>query len=401
MPAGTRRLTSLVDFQLNRRGRWLQGVFSLAALGGLLVTAAQADVKPAAEAKVVDANKNPKAVLVTKAEDMQPYKYTVPHTNITFEMVPVTGGEFLMGSPADEPGRKANEGPQVKVKVSPYWIGKYEITWDEYEVWNLDLDVLRRTKLNLAGTDRDAASDAVTRPTKPYTDMTFDSGHDGYPATGMTPIAAMVYCQWLSAKSGHYYRLPTEAEWEFAARGGTKTAYSFGDDPKKLGDYAWFKENVSEDREVNYYRVGQKKPNPFGLYDMHGNVAEYCVDDYDEDYLKRLKKMADANGGVVVDPVNPPKTGELRTVRGGSWNKHWFGNAEELRSAARENSVPDDWKVQDPQEPQSVWYYTDGTHVGFRIVRPLHVPSLEDQKKKGFTPVIPEQARILQRVPEE
>ena len=143
-------------------------------------------------------------------------------------------------------------------------------------------------------TDRDKLADAIARPTKPYTDMTFGMGKDGYPAICMTQFAAKMYCKWLSAKTGRYYRLPTEAEWEYACRAGTTTAYSFGDDPTKLGDYAWYFDN-SDDK---YHKVGQKKPNPWGLYDMHGNVAEWVLDQYVPDTYKQFAgKLVDEPAG--------------------------------------------------------------------------------------------------------
>ncbi len=375
------------------RRHLMQAFAGLACCCIVTTSFAEESAKP----KFPDAAENPKVAEAKTVEEMKAYSQTIPGTTISFDMVPISGGEYLMGSPADEPGREEDEGPQVKVKVSPFWMGRHEITWNEYEIWNLDLDVLRREKLKLPSTDRDKLSDAVTRPTKPYTDMTFNSGHDGFPATGMTPLAAQMYCKWLSAKTGHYYRLPTEAEWEFAARGGTTTAYSFGDDPAKLGDYAWYVENSGLEREVNYHKIGLKKPNPFGLYDMHGNVAEYCLDEYDADWYQRLAKLAKGNNGVIINPLNVPRSEEGRVVRGGSWTQWYDGDPEYLRSASRFESMPEDWKIQDPQIPQSVWYYTDGTHVGFRIVRPLTPPSEEERLKLKLDPVVPEHARFLQR----
>jgi formylglycine-generating enzyme required for sulfatase activity len=304
-----------------------------------------------------------------------------------------------MGSSPGEKDRKDDEGPQHPVKMQPFWMGKYEVTWDEYELWCLDFDVFRREKLGLKPGERDVLADAVTRPTKPYTDMTFNSGHDGYPVTGTTPLAAMMYTQWLSAKTGHYYRLPTEAEWEYAARAGTTTAYSFGDDPAKLDEYAWHAGNAGLEREVNYHPIGTKKPNPWGLYDMHGNVAEWCIDEFEADWYQELAETAKQNGGIVQDPINPPTSPELRVVRGGSWTDLWDGTPEFLRCASRFCSDPESWKIQDPQIPQSVWYYTDGTHVGFRLVRPLVPPTKAEREKYHLDPVVPEHARILKRPP--
>ena len=200
--------------------------------------------------------------------------------------------------------------------------------------------------------------------------MTFGMGKEGYPAVCMTQFAAKMYCKWLSAKTGRYYRLPTEAEWEYACRAGTTTAYSFGDDPEKLGDYAWFADNSDE----KYHKVGKKKPNPWGLYDMHGNVAEWCLDQYVADRYKQLAGKAADN------PVVPVTKEYPQVVRGGAWTDE----APLLRSAARRGSSKD-WKAQDPQIPQSIWYHTDANFVGFRVVRPLRIPSAEEAARYDIT----------------
>ena len=219
-----------------------------------------------------------------KAE-MKAYKEKIPGTSVSFEMVPIPGGKFKMGSPKSEEDRSDDEGPQVEVNIEPFWMGKYEVTWDEYDVWSFNLDIQRRKLIGKKATPLDEKADAVSRPTKPYTDMTFDMGHDEYPAICMTQLAAKMYCRWLSEKTGHFYRLPTEAEWEYACRAGTTTAYSFGDDPSKLDDYAWHYENADD----AYHKVGKKKPNPWGLYDMHGNVSEWVLDQHSEKHYSTLK----------------------------------------------------------------------------------------------------------------
>ena len=233
------------------------------------------------------------------------------------------------------------------------------------------LDAQKRKLKNVEPTDREIRADAITQPTKPYTDMTFDMGRRGFPAICMTQHAAKMYCQWLSAKSGRYYRLPTEAEWEYACRAGTTTAYSFGDDPDKLDEYAWYVDN-SEDElgDFGYQKVGTKKPNAWGLFDMHGNVAEWVLDALDPSfYEKSAGKLAD-------NPLCAARQLYGRIVRGGSWDD----DAELLRSAARRVSEPA-WKQQDPQLPQSIWYHTDAIFVGFRVICPLSEPSAEEKKK--------------------
>ena len=316
----------------------------------------------------------PASVAKTEAE-MKPYAELIEHTDVTIEMVPIKGGKFLLGSPDGEKGRRADEGPQHEVEIGPFWMAKCEITWEAYEVWMSDLDIARRDALGFAVTPRDKFSEKfqLTQPTKPYTDMTFGMGKRGYPAICMTQHACRVFCDWLGAKTGRYYRLPTEAEWEYACRAGTTTAYSFGDDPAQLGDYAWYLANSSE----KYQKVGQKKPNPWGLHDMHGNVSEWCLDQFTADYYFKSKVAAAESGGPAKDPLAIPLKEYPRVVRGGSWDD----NPVRCRSAARVGSS-EDWKQQDPQLPQSIWYFTDALNVGFRIVRPLTEPSDAERAAK-------------------
>jgi formylglycine-generating enzyme required for sulfatase activity len=300
---------------------------------------------------------------VKTAAEMKPYKEIILDSDAEFEMLPIPGGKFLMGSPDSEEKRGDDEGPQHEVELSPFWMGKHEVTWDEYEVFMFQLDVARRKIDNREPTAADKAADASSKPTKPYTDMTFGMGKEKFPVICMTQYSAMKYCEWLSKKTGRYYRLPTEAEWEYACRAGTKTAYSFGDDASKLDDYAWHYENS----DGKYHEVGTKKPNPWGLFDMHGNVGEWTFDQYDEGFYAKSPSK---------NPLNPPKIVEPCVVRGGSWDD----DPELLRSAARVASTVD-WKQQDPQIPQSIWYYTDALFVGFRVVRPLEEPSAEEKEK--------------------
>ncbi len=262
----------------------------------------------------------------------------------------------------------------------------YEVTWDVYDNWASDLDVMLREHKQIKPTKRDELADVYQKaqPTPPYMDMSFGMGKRGFPAICMTQHAARTFCKWLSAKTGRYYRLPTEAEWEYACRAGTNTAYYFGDDPAELDEHAWYAGNLEEEK---YAKVGLKKPNPFGLYDMHGNAAEWVLDQFTEDGYT-------FEGFNQKNPLNIPKTLYPRVVRGGGWNQ----DAPMLRCAAREGST-EDWIQQDPQEPVSIWYLTDATHVGIRLVRPLHEPSEQEktQKWEASLPVMKERPTPIVR----
>src|SRR5581483_6564136 len=145
------------------------------------------------------------------AAGMKAYTDTIPGTKVTFDMVPIPGGTFVMGSPEGEAGHQPDEAPQHKVTISPFWMEKCELTWNEFELWMYPDE----NKSSEAGKD---VADAVTHPTKPSVEMSFGMGKIGFPAISMTQHAANTYCKWLSAKTGHFYRLPTEAEWEYACR---------------------------------------------------------------------------------------------------------------------------------------------------------------------------------------
>jgi len=350
--------------------RWF--IFVVAILMGGVVFSADA-VRPS-RAHRIEPLRIPDSEASVESE-MKPYVEIIEQTDATIEMVPIRGGTFLMGSPDSELDRRDDEGPQHQVEVAPFWMGKHEITWDAYEVWGDELDILRRKVIKSPASPRDEVADAVTRPTEPYTDMSFGMGKGQHPAICMTQHAARMYCRWLCAKTGRFYRLPTEAEWEYACRAGTNSAYYFGDGVSGLGEYAWYVDNSDEE----YHKVGLKKPNAWGLFDMHGNVAEWVLDQYIPSFF------SSHSGGKAINPLAIPTKLFPRVVRGGGWDD----DAVMLRSAVRDGSS-EDWKEQDPQIPQSIWYHTDALGVGFRIVRPLVEPS-EQEKRAKWEKTAPEQ----------
>ena len=329
---------------------------------GLTLTPKKADEVPGADepAGVAAIYTKIMANLKVKSEaEMKAYTNTIPGTSVAYVMLPIPSGEFLMGSPEGEKGRRPDEGPQHKVQISPFWMGRCEITWNEYELFMYP-DQEQALTVETNNPYLDKVSDAVSRPTKPYVEMSFGMGKGDFPAISMTQHAANKYCQWLSAKTGQYYRLPTEAEWEYACRAGTTTAYSFGDDPAQLKDHAWYGTNS----DSKYQKVGRKKPNPWGLCDMYGNLVEWCLDQYDP---AAYQQFAGAPAKDVWLPSTKPYG---HVVRGGHWDDE---NPAMLRSAVRRASSRE-WKQQDPQLPKSIWYHTDAQWLGFRLVRPLNVP---------------------------
>lgn len=334
---------------------------------------------------------------------MVPYVEKIPGTQVAFEMVPVPGGEFLLGSPEEEAERAEDEGPQVRIKVEPFWIGKHEVTWGEYREFMAMYDAFKKLQLAAAGgasasddekrrlvqahawngqVEKEWNVDAVTSPTPLY-DSSFTYGvgdQPNQPAVTITQFAAKQYTKWLSGITGRDYRLPSEAEWEYAARAGTTSAYSFGDDPADLDQYAWFEDNS----DYQTHPVGSKKPNPWGLYDMHGNVAEWTLDEYAPDsYAKLLERVPPGAGSSAAMPANEavrwPTKVFPRVIRGGSW----LDPPPMLRSAARYKSEEREWKLADPNIPLSPWWYTEeaATAVGMRVMRPLKPLSAEEKKR--------------------
>lgn len=325
----------------------------LAALAAGVALAAPADDKPAAAAKLPPKNFT-ETVTGFKTDENTKKKIELKSK---FDMVYVPGGEVTVGSPESEVGREAHEGPRFKAKIGNLWVGKCEVSWDEFDIFWFDETFVKA--------DDDRAKvlgpDAVTRPTNTFVDETYEHGRDGHPAICMTHHAAMVYCEFLRKKTGKNYRLPTEAEWEYLARAGKGTAYSFGDDPKDLGEYAWFKENSPDEDHPKgtTHKVGTKKPNAFGLHDVYGNVWEWTLDQYDIKVYDTLAKNP-----LNLKPVTVPTADKWsHTLRGGSW----ADKADRCRSAVRRVSDKS-WMKWDPQEPQSIWWLTRMDVVGFRVV---------------------------------
>jgi len=293
-------------------------------------------------------------IAFTSHNGFEKYTQAIPDAEVTFEMVPIPGGSFMMGSNAGE----EDEHPVHTVNISPFWMGSHEVTWDIFELF---LD--KNYEEAIASKALPAGVDGLTRPSLPYLDMTFGMGKENKPAIGMTQYGAIQFCKWLYLKTGVFYRLPTEAEWEYAGKAGSEETYFFGSDRALLDKYAWYADNSGGETKA----VGTKEPNPWGLYDILGNVMEWTSDQYDPAVYKQRAANAAKDPRLEITELYPG------AIRGGSY----ISEASDLRPSKRFASTPE-WKRIDPQIPKSQWWFPEAPFLGIRLVRPMETPSVEE-----------------------
>jgi sulfatase modifying factor 1 len=307
----------------------------------------------------------------TKVEEFKSFTEKIPRSTVSFKMIAIPGGSFKMGSPDSESFRKPDEGPVRDVEISPFFMAEIEVSWDEYLAFYTQTATEGRSsdtqgKRKTGNTDVDAISGA----TPPYGQPDQNWGMGLRPAISTSYHAAETYCKWLSSVTGKTYRLPTEAEWEYACRAGTTTPYFFPGDPKAfqksrlkarltkndtavINSFVIYKGN-SPSRTQLPERVNS---NPFDLKNMLGNVAEFCSDWYQPDAYSGYPE------GLLKDPKGP-ESGAEHVIRGGSF----MDMAGSLRSASRDYTRTVSWLRTDPQIPKSIWWYSDCFYVGFRVV---------------------------------
>lgn len=294
----------------------------------------------------------------------------IPGTPVSFRMCAIPEGSFRMGSPDGEQLRNEDEGPVREVSLSKFFIGEAEVSWDQYFAFYKEtLSEGRTPPEKVFANNSRPDVDAISGPTPPFGIPDQGWGAGERPAITMTHYGAQTFCQWLSKKTGKKYRLPTEAEWEYAARGGTSTPYFFEGKPKTYSDRGFWRSVVDADtaiitRYVTYDKNSGGRTsepasmlaNPFGLKNMYGNVMEYCSDWYTPDaYSQTPDKVSNPRG---------PEQGTEHVVRGGDYRS----DAADLRSAARGTTDHTAWLKTDPQQPKSIWWYSDIKGVGFRVV---------------------------------
>jgi formylglycine-generating enzyme required for sulfatase activity len=283
-------------------------------------------------------------------EKFSAYSQDIKGTTITFDMIPVTGGHFTLGSdPTDV--YDPDEAPSQTVLISDFWMGATEVTYDLFQLY---LDETR---------DPEPIVDGITRPSKPYIDFTLGMGKEGhFPANSMQQYSALMFCKWLYKKTGIFYRLPTEAEWEYVA----KQCYdnSTFTNAQNIQAFEWFADNA----EDKYHQVALKKPNKMGFYDLLGNVSEWTMDEY---VAKGTK-----------DPISAKTKRYPVTVRGGNYKSQFV----DLRPSNRTKSESI-WNRRDPQVPKSKWWNADAPFIGMRLVRP-RVVMTNDEVELFFQSVL-------------
>ena len=311
-------------------------------------------------------NKPPSGRYVeTESGFMIPYEVKIPGTNESFWMEPIPPGEFQMGSPKTEAGRDDIEGPQIPIHVDPFWMGRHEVTQGEFRNYMAMYSVFKDYEYKTHTKVSEDEFDSVTAPTVIYDpEFIFEPGdHVDMPIITATQYAAKQYSKWLSLVTDSQFRLPTEAEWEYACRAGTTTAWHFGDDSSLLPQYAWFKTNSYDE---GLHKVGTRKPNPWGLFDMYGNVSEWTHDHCVKYSINGQPKNA-ARDWARHDQLDP------KAVRGGSF----MLDAAACRSASRLPSDMDEWRDYDPDLPKSPWWMASdmARSIGLRVIRPLKAMS--------------------------
>lgn len=320
--------------------------------------------------------------------EISEYSAEIPGSDEKIEMILVPGGSYQMGP--------FNQFGTHEVKVDSFWIGKYEITWNEYNLFRDEMieEIRSQVYKNLYGVDIDAdavssptlteealdllrdndiPADIISLPSPPYSDITAGMGTNGFPAVSMTHYAAFMFTKWLTVKTGDFYRLPTEAEWEYACRAANPDSYEPITNQAELDQYAWYRGNSNR----KYHQPGSKEPNALGIHDMLGNVAEWTFDQYHEDYPAMLDHHPADN------PFFKPTKLYPRAVRGGSW----MDSAEAASCLQRRGSDPS-WKMRDPQLPKSLWWHTNAPFVGIRVVRPVNEPGSVDEMEQYWIEAI-------------
>ena len=316
---------------------------------------------------------------LTQVNEFKTFEEKIPGTNVSFNMIAIPGGTFKMGSPQNEPYRRVDEGPVREVAVDSFWMAEIEVTWDEYLAFFNATGSQGRKEAE----ETNEETDGISGATPPWGAPDQGWGKDKRPAITMSHHAAQTYCKWLSQVTGRKYRLPTEAEWEYAARGGTQNPYFFEGSPKNFErDGIWNKLFGPDTAVINSYIIYEEnspnktqepfmvKPNPYGLKNMLGNVAEFCLDYYDPQVYSKYPN------GVVINPRGP-RNGSEHVVRGGSFKS----SAKDVRLARRDFTKTKEWLITDPQIPKSIWWYSDVKNVGFRVICEYNTEDFKLQEK--------------------